>query len=97
MFIKYIVKKGTQAVVIKFDLRNCAVQLGGYVKFIELINTLMENQYLGKIVCDANSHSQRNKVRFVGKFKSLTKFLEVMEKVKEDFDVDKVKRVERLI
>lgn len=97
MFIKYIIKKDTQAVVVKFDLRNNSVILGGYVKFIELINTLLQNQYFGKFIKEDNNHSQRNKVRFIGIMKGMSDFIEIMDKIKQDFDCEKVKRVERLI
>jgi len=96
MFVKYVVKKGEEAVVVKFDLRIKRVFFGGYVKFIGLINSLMQPQYFGGKVEEKNYHSQRNKIRYEADMET-TIFLEIMDKIMEDFDTKRVQRVDRLI
>jgi tRNA1(Val) A37 N6-methylase TrmN6 len=95
MFVKYIVKRGDEAIVIKFDMRNTRIQIGGYSRFIELLNILVHPPYFSKIEME-NTHSQRNKIRYEGSM-NLSDFLKMMDKVSSDFDCEKVKRVNRLI
>ncbi len=97
MFIKYVVKRAEETIVIKFDIRNNSIYIGGYISFIDLVNTVMQKEYFKKYMSNENVHSQRNKVKYKGEIKGLSEFILVMEKIKEDFDCKQVKRVERLI
>jgi hypothetical protein len=96
MFIKYLVKQGESAIVVKFDLRSDKIIMGGYVMNVDILQRLMRRPYFEKSVSSKNCHSQRNKIKYIGRI-SLDKFLEVMDRVSEDYTVEKVRRVNRLI
>ena len=96
MFVKYIVKKDNEAVVIKYDLRTNNIQIGGYCKFIALIHQLVNVPYFEQLSQCSNSHSQRNKLRYEAKIE-LGKFLEIINKITQDFSCERALRVNRLI
>lgn len=95
MFTKYVVKHGDSAVVVKFDLRVNKLIVGGYVRHIDLTKKLVSKLYFNMSNLK-NCHSQRNKVKYVEKME-LDKFIEVMDRVSEDFSVEKVRHVNRLL
>lgn len=96
MFVKYIVKKGEEAVVIKFDLRNKKLQVGGYHRFVGLITQICSKPYFDELVGVENNHSQRNKLRYEITVET-NRFLETIEKISEDFDCERARKVNRLI
>lgn len=95
MFLKYIIKRGEESIVIKFDLRTCEVQIGGYFRFINLIHAVMDKPYFNMIKKE-NDHTQKNKVRYRGAL-DLKDFNAIIELIKEDFHCQLVRRVNRLI
>lgn len=95
MWIKYLVKRDEQTVVIKFDTSTEKIILGGYGKFFELIEAIKEGEYFD---CEwgGNTHSQPNKFRHESHVNS-TAFLAGMTNLAEDYDVEKVTSTDRMI
>jgi tRNA1(Val) A37 N6-methylase TrmN6 len=95
MYIKYLVKKEDDIAVIKFNIDKKKVQIGGYARFFNLITLLINKPYFSSVVKE-NTHTQRNKMRFEGTI-TMEKFIETIDMVSQDFDVEKTQRVGRLI
>ena len=95
MWLKYIIKRGRESIVVKYNIREEKVVLGGYAVFSEFILLLTKPPYF-ESVDPHNVDSQKNKIRFIG-YMSLDLFHEVIRMVGESFYCERVNNVNRLL
>lgn len=101
--VKYVVQDLIEpnTLIIKFHLVKRELSVLGYASFTEFISYVIDAFILdfdGIKVSPENSHSQRNKLKYVFNYKSKKSFEALVERLEnaEGLDIDRIKKHGRL-